>query len=284
MSDANREQIEYWNETSGPKWVQLADRVEPQIAPLGLAALEALGLQPGERVLDVGCGCGDSSLQIGERVGPEGQVLGADISGPMLEEARRRACDAGVTHVRFEQADAQVHPFEADAFDAVFSRFGIMFFEDPVAAFANLHRALRPGGRMGFVCWQELPRNPWMLRPVAAVAALIELPPRPDPHAPGPFAFADAERVRGLLEKAGFEDVEVESMERDLLVGGGSSLDETVEFLLQMGPAGAALREAGADVRARAAVAVREAVEPFATAEGIRMPSASWRFGARRAG
>ncbi len=282
MSEANRAQIEYWNEIAGPKWVQLADRVEPQIAPLGLAAMEALSVARGERVLDVGCGCGQSTLQLGERVGTDGAVLGADISGPMLDEARRRACAVGVSHVRLQQADAQVHAFEPGSFDVAFSRFGVMFFEDPVAAFANVLRALRPGGRLGFVCWQELARNAWMLRPVAAVAALIELPARPDPHAPGPFAFADVERVRGTLEKAGFEDVAAESLERDLLVGGGASLEETVEFLLQMGPAGAALREAGEDVRSRAAAAVKETVAPFVTPDGVRMPSASWRITARR--
>jgi SAM-dependent methyltransferase len=282
MGEANREQIEYWNETSGRKWVQLAGRVEPQIAPLGLAAMDALRFAPGERVLDVGCGCGQSTLQLGERVGTGGEVLGVDISGPMLEEARHRGRAAGAQHVYFEQADAQVHGFEAASFDVVFSRFGVMFFEDPVAAFANLRGALRTGGQIGFVCWQELAQNPWMLRPVAAVGALIELPARPDPHAPGPFAFADAERVRGILEKAGFEQVRVESLERDLLVGGGGSLDETVQFLLQMGPAGAALREAGEDVRSRATTAVKAAIAPFATPDGVRMPSASWRITAHR--
>lgn len=282
MSQANREQIEYWNETSGPKWVQLADRVEPQIAPLGLATMDALGFAPGERVLDVGCGCGQTTLQLGERVGTGGDVLGVDISGPMLEEARRRARAADASHIGFEQADAQVHEFEPASVDVVFSRFGIMFFEDPVAAFANLHRALRPGGQIGFVCWQELAKNAWMMRPVAAVGALIELPARPDPHAPGPFAFADAERVRNILEKAGFESVSIESLERDLLVGGGGPLDDTVQFLLQMGPAGAALREAGDDVRSRAASAVKEAIAPFSTPDGVRMPGAAWRITAHR--
>lgn len=282
MSETNRAQIEYWNETSGPRWVTLADRVEPQIAPLGLAAMDALDFAAGERVLDVGCGCGQTTLQLGERVGPGGDVLGVDISGPMLVEARRRARAADVSHIGFQQADAQVHPFEPSSVDVVFSRFGIMFFEDPVAAFANLHGALRPGGQIGFVCWQELARNPWMMRPMAAVAALIELPPRPDPHAPGPFAFADAERVRGLLEEAGFESVAVESLEREVLVGGGGSLDTTVQFLLQMGPAGAALREAGEDVRSRAADAVTEAIAPFATPDGVRMPAAAWRITAHR--
>jgi SAM-dependent methyltransferase len=285
MSDipsANPEQHQYWNETAGPKWAQLSDVIDTQIAPLGGEALDRIGVGAGQRVLDVGCGCGQTTFELARRVGAEGAVLGADISRPMLESARDRALEAGLRNARFEHSDAQVHPFEAEAFDLVFSRFGVMFFSDPVAAFANLLRALRPGARLGFVCWQALAQNAWMLRPMAAVAPLLSLQPPSDPHAPGPFAFADADRVTRILQDAGFGSVAVEGMERELLVGGGASLDDTVGFLLQMGPAGAALRDAAEDVRNKAAAAVRDAIAPFETEVGVRMPAAAWLFQATR--
>ena len=285
MSDipsANPEQHQYWNETAGPKWAQLSDVIDTQIAPLGGEALDRIGVGAGQRVLDVGCGCGQTTLELARRVGAEGAVLGADISRPMLESARDRALEAGLRNARFEHSDAQVHPFEAEAFDLVFSRFGVMFFSDPVAAFANLLRALRPGARLGFVCWQALAQNAWMLRPMAAVAPLLSLQPPSDPHAPGPFAFADADRVTRILQDAGFGSVAVEGMERELLVGGVASLDDTVGFLLQMGPAGAALRDAAEDVRNKAAAAVRDAIAPFETEAGVRMPAAAWLFQATR--
>lgn len=285
MSDipsANPEQHQYWNETAGPKWAQLSDVIDTQIAPLGGEALDRIGVGPGQRVLDVGCGCGQTTLELARRVGAKGAALGADISRPMLESARARALEAGVRNARFEHSDAQVHPFEAEAFDLVFSRFGVMFFSDPGAAFANLLRALRPGARLGFVCWQALAQNAWMLRPMAALAPLLSLQPPSDPHAPGPFAFADADRVTRILQDAGFGSVAVEGMERELLVGGGASLDDTVGFLLQMGPAGAALRDAAEDVRNKAAAAVRDAIAPFETEVGVRMPAAAWLFQATR--
>ena len=280
---ANSEQSEYWNQTAGPKWTQLSDVIDSQIAPLGSEAMDRIDVRSGERVLDVGCGCGQTSLELARRVGPAGAVLGADISRPMLESARTRADQAGIANARFELADAQVHPFQAETFDLAFSRFGVMFFADPVAAFANLLCALRPGARLGFVCWQGLAHNAWMLRPMAAVAPLLSLQPPSDPHAPGPFAFADADRVTGILRDAGFACIGTEGMERELLVGGGAGVDETVDFLLQMGPAGAALREADDELRAKAADAVREAIAPFHGDDGVRMPAAAWLFTATRA-
>jgi SAM-dependent methyltransferase len=278
LADAgpNAEQIRFWNETLGPRWVEQEAMLDAQIAPLGLAALERAKVQPGERAIDVGCGCGQTSLQLAERVGPSGAVLGIDVSAPMLARARARA--AGRPKLRFAQADAQTHRFD-EVFDLAFSRFGVMFFADPVAAFANLAGALRPGGRLAFVCWQAIDRNPWILAPMRAVAGIVPLPPPPAPGSPGPFAFADPERVRGILETAGYSQVALEPEQGELAIGADRGLEGAVEFMLEMGPVAAALREAGPAglaARGRAADAIREACAPFAMPEGVRAGYAAW--------
>jgi SAM-dependent methyltransferase len=277
----NAEQIRYWNETLGPRWVEQEAMLDAQIAPLGLAAMERARVAEGERAIDVGCGCGQTSLQLAERVGPSGSVLGVDVAAPMLARARARA--AGRANLRFAHADAQTHRFD-ERFDLVFSRFGVMFFADPVAAFANLAGALRPGGRIAFVCWQGIERNPWVLVPLRAVAGVVPLPAPPAPGAPGPFAFADPERLRGVLGDAGLSEVGLERLEGELAIGAGGDLERAVRFTMQMGPVSAALREAGADeaVRARAADAIRAAFAPLATPSGVRAGYAAWIATARR--
>ncbi len=195
----NLEQIRYWNELAGPKWVASEAMLDGQIAPLGSKAIERARLAAGERVLDVGCGCGQTSLQLADKVGPRGSVTGIDLSAPMLERAQARAAGLGLANVRFLNADAQTTPLGSAAFDLIFSRFGVMFFADPTAAFANLRASLAPGGRVSFVCWQELKLNPWMRVPLLAAAQHIPLPAPAAPDAPGPFSFAAPARVRGIL-------------------------------------------------------------------------------------
>jgi SAM-dependent methyltransferase len=272
----NAEQITYWNETAGPKWVALQDVLDQQIRPLGRAAMERVGIASGERVLDVGCGTGDTTVDLARRVGPRGAVTGIDLSAPMLASARQRA--AGIGNVTFQSADAQTTRFEAGHFDVCFSRFGVMFFVEPVAAFTNLHSALRPGGRLGFVCWQALPKNPWMHVPLAAAARHITLPPPPEPGTPGPFSLADPERVRGILERAGFTDLSFDDHRATLTIGGGQGLDEVVEILLTgVGPTSAALRQADPTVRTTVAASVREALAPYhAPGAGVRMDGSCW--------
>ena len=275
-ANPNAEQIKYWNEVSGAKWVALQPVIDAQIRPLGLLAMDRAGLRPGARVLDVGCGCGETTIELARRVAPGGQATGIDISAPMLERARESAAADGAA-VRFEIADAQTHAFAPASADVLFSRFGVMFFSDPTAAFANLRRALTPTGRLAFVCWQALPENAWMAVPM--LTALQHLPPpaMPAPDAPGPFAFADPARVRRILEGAGFRDVQLEDVRETLTVGGGAGPEETAEFMLQMGPTAAALREApDPTLKPRVLAAVREALLPYATPQGIRMASACW--------
>jgi SAM-dependent methyltransferase len=281
-SGPNAEQIKYWNETSGPKWVAVHPLIDAQVEPLGRHAMDRARLVPGEHVLDVGCGCGTTTLALARRVGPNGSATGIDISSVMLERARQIAAQAGLSNIHFENADAQTHAFAGD-FDALFSRFGIMFFAQPEAAFANLHSALHPGGRLTFIAWQAVHLNPWMFVPVMAAAQHIPIPLPTSPDAPGPFAFADAERVRGILSRAGFVDIAFEELNQSVTVAGGADLDQAVEFLLNMGPTGAALREAGGpDARAIVATAIREALQEYVTPDGVRMGAAAWVVTARR--
>src|SRR2546427_6919777 len=217
--EANAGQVPYWNEAAGPKWVAFQKIIDAQIAPLGERAMDRAGIAPGERVIDVGCGCGDTTIALARRVGPAGLVLGIDISAPMLERAAETARAEALANVRFENADAQTHRLPASAFDVVYSRFGVMFFADPVAAFANLRAALRPGGRLAFVCWQALPENPWLFVPLRAAAQHLTLPPPPAPDAPGPFAFAAPNRVRGILPRAGFAETVPEDLRTTLTLG-----------------------------------------------------------------
>src|SRR5437867_4470402 len=221
--EANAEQIRYWNEAAGPKWVSFQKVIDAQIAPLGERAMDRAGIAPGERVIDVGCGCGGTTIALARRVGPAGLVLGIDISAPMLERAAETARAEGLANVRFENADAQTHRLPPGAFDVVYSRFGIMFFADPVAAFANLRAALRPGGRLAFVCWQALRENPWLFLALQAAAQHLTLPPPPAPDAPGPFSLADPERVRDIVARAGFERIALEDLRTALTLGGGGT-------------------------------------------------------------
>ncbi len=273
----NAEQIEYWNETSGPKWVALADVLDAQIGPLGELAMARAALRAGERVLDVGCGCGQTILELARRVGPRGHVQGIDISGPMLARARERARQGGVSNAEFLLADAQTAALERGRFDLLFSRFGVMFFADPAAAFGNLRRALVSGGRLAFVCWQPLGANPWMAVPLAAAAVHIPMPAPPPAGAPGPFSFGDPERVARVLAQAGFTDVSLESIETTLRVGGDGGLEGAVRFLLEgVGPTSAVLREASEALRGKVSSAVRAALEPYLTARGVELGAAVW--------
>ena len=276
MTDANTDQIDYWNDRAGHTWAELQDRLDRQLEPLGEAAMAALEPMPEERVLDIGCGCGQTTLALAGRVG---SVLGVDISEPMLAVAERRLKGTGAEVL---QADAQTHPFEPQSFDAVFSRFGVMFFEDPAAAFANIRKAIRPGGRLAFVCWRSFPVNPWMAVPMAAAAPFLPPATPPDPSAPapvapGPFAFAEPERVRGILTAAGFADIVLSPHDQKI---GSGDLEATLGLALRIGPLGMALRE-HPEAKDKAVDAVRAALRAYEAPQGVLLPSATWVVTAR---
>jgi SAM-dependent methyltransferase len=270
----NADQIEYWNSERARKWVELQERMDALIEAFGARAIERAELAADERAIDVGCGCGGTTLALAARVGARGRVLGADVSAVMLERARERARSACLANVEFVEADAQTHAFDAGAWDCVFSRFGVMFFADPARAFANLRRALRRDGRVSFACWRAMPENPWVTVPFGALVKVIPPPPPPPPGTPGPFSFGDPERVRKILDEAGFAEIELVPYDAPLALG--SSLDDAVEFALSAGPASRLVEGASASDRTRARDVVREALSPHARGGAVALGGAIW--------
>ncbi len=256
-------------------WAQVSAPLELQLAPLGRRALAALAPRPGERVLDIGCGGGETAVDLARAVGPDGAVLGVDRSAAVLAYARRTA--QSCRNVRFVEADAQVFPFEPAAFDAAFSRFGVMFFDDPVAAFRNIRRALRPAGRLAFVCWRALEDNPLDAVPLRAATPHLPPQPEPDPLAPGPFAFADPDRVRGVLAAAGFQGIAITACDQPV---GSGDLEAMLAVCTRVGALGKILRENPA-LRDAALPAVRSALARHDGPDGVRLTAATWVVAAR---
>lgn len=261
MAQDNTSEIAFWNGDAGARWVAYQERIDPCVRPFGLLALEALeALRPlsGARVLDLGCGCGDTTEELARRVGDRGSVVGIDVSAPMLSRARDRV--AG--HPRVELVEGDAATAEVGPVDAAFSRFGVMFFADPGEAFRHLHTQLVPGGPLAFVCWKPLAENPWAAEPLAAVAEVAGRPAPSPPGSPGPFAFASEARVRELLEGAGFREVRHAAHVLPFKIG--DSLEDALEQAAGMGPAARLLREAPEELRACALEALRGRLERLA--------------------
>jgi ubiquinone/menaquinone biosynthesis C-methylase UbiE len=277
--ERNADQATYWNGPAGHHWTDRQPMQDILLAPVSQVLLDRAVAQPGERVLDVGCGCGATTIAFAERVAPDGFVLGIDISAPMLARAREIAPQG--LPLDFVLADATVHPFDPAGFDLLVSRFGVMFFADPVVSFANLRSALRPSGRVALACWREPRHNPWMMTPLQAVYQHVPKMPRPEPDDPGPFAFASEERVHRILEQAGFSGVAMEPRDLSLDIAMGRGLDAAVEGALEIGPASRALDGHPADVRAAAKDSIRDALLPFVRGESVPLPASIWIVTAR---
>jgi SAM-dependent methyltransferase len=272
--------IEYWNGPAAERWVREQADFDRMVGPFGEAALQASKVTAGESALDVGCGCGETVLALASRVGPGGRVVGADVSAPMLARAKERSRE--LPNVSFLEGDAsKVIPAEP-SFDLAFSRFGVMFFADPVVAFRRIRGALRPSGRLSFVCWQPLDQNPWAALPFDAAARALGRPEPSPPDAPGPFSFGDPERVRGILETAGFRGVAAGSVAREVSFGPASTLDQAAAAIVRLGPVSRLLADRDETTRARAIAAIREVIPPYVGAAGeARFPGAAWVVTAR---
>jgi SAM-dependent methyltransferase len=272
----NAQQIEFWNGPGGQKWAQLNDSTERMLSYITAALMPFAAVKAGERVLDIGCGCGTTSFAHAKSVGSTGSVTGVDISKPMLEVARKSA--AGAANISFIEADASAHAFKPE-YDVVFSRFGVMFFADPRAAFANIRKALKPGGRVAFVCWRSLQENAWAARPLALAMDLLPPQEAADTTAPGPFAFADSARVTSILTGTGFKDVKLETL--DTVSGMGATAEEAAQASLNMGLLSRAAGSLDDRTKAQIQIRVRNALAEFQTQAGITPPAACWLVSAK---
>jgi ubiquinone/menaquinone biosynthesis C-methylase UbiE len=272
--ELNADQIAYWNGPGGQHWVDRQQMQDVVLAPVSEILIDRANAAAGERVIDVGCGCGDIAISLAKRVGATGHVVGVDISRPMLERARQIA--PASLPVSFVLADATVYPFEPASFDLLVSRFGVMFFADPALSFANLHRALRPSGRLAFACWREARENPFFMAPLQAVYKHAPKLPQLGPEEPGPFSFASEQRVHRILRQAGFQGITMEACNLSLDIAVGRGLDVAVQSTLEIGPAARALAEQPPAVIAAATKSIREALLPFAKGEGILLPASIW--------
>jgi len=274
---ANQDQIAFWNDKAGQDWTALQTRMDTNLSRIHDAIMAFAAPKPGEAVLDVGCGTGTTSLALADAVGAAGRVMGLDVSQPMLGLAQTRG--QGRANLAFELADAAAHPFQPD-YDLLFSRFGVMFFDDPVGAFANLHRALKPSGRLAFACWRTPQENPWASVPLTAARPLLPPQPPADPNAPGPFAFADPQRVLSILTDVGLHDVTLTPF--DGVMPMGQDIGLIAEQTLQIGPLSRAAADADAPTRARIVEVVRDAMVAYRTPGGEVAPAvACWLVGAR---
>lgn len=273
----NVEQAEAWNGEDGRHWTVQRERYDAMLDAFKSRLLQAADVSPGEWVLDVGCGSGDTTCAAA-RAARGGLALGADLSRPLLEEARRRAEREGLDNARFEEADAQVHSFPTARFDVAISRFGVMFFTEPGAAFANIARALAPGGRVVFLCWQEPLRNEWLVTLGAALAPYVELPEMGG-DGPGPFSLADPERIRGPLRRAGFIQITVDPVTAPIRLG--SDVEDVIGFVQDLDLVRDLVDPLDTATRAQALDALRDALAPHHTHDGVRIGAAAWLVTAR---
>jgi len=275
-----------WNAASGDGWLQNQEQLDRMLAECGHAILATADARPGERVLDIGCGAGDSSFALARSVAPGGTVTGIDISVPLIGRAHKREAQES-TGARFLLADAATHDFTPAQADLLFSRFGLMFFDDPVAALRNLYGGLRNGGRLAFICWRAAGENDWVRLPMQAVRGIVPLAPgsSPDPDAPGPFSFGDPDRVERLLAEAGFRDIRLTPFDCELCFGTGDSreaaIDDAVRLCGEVGPLRRLLAGQPEDICDRAVAAVRAAFARQVREDGVFINGACWIVTAR---
>jgi ubiquinone/menaquinone biosynthesis C-methylase UbiE len=274
------DQVEYWNSAVGDTWARMQERLDAAFTPVTAALLSLAAPAPGEDALDIGCGSGETTLALAAAVGEAGSATGLDISEALLARARGRA-EAGLSDALFLNADAATFVDDA-GFDLIVSRFGVMFFDAPVAAFANLHRLAVPGGRLCFACWQPPALNLWATLPMQVLADLLPPQPAADPLAPGPFAFADPERVHGILADAGWQDIVFHAVDFKMVIGEGDDpVASAVHFTLRIGPAARLVRDAGPEVEVAARAALAAAMAPYRDGDMVALPGSVWLVSAR---
>ncbi len=270
----NSAQAEYWNASAGRKWTDHQEHQDQVLSPVSDRLIAAAKAKPGDRVIDVGCGCGATTIEFAERVGRTGSVLGLDVSAPMLARARERAPrDLPIT---LELADATVHDLSSSAADLLVSRFGVMFFADPAKSFANLRQGLKPGGRLVFACWREAKQNPFFILPLREAGKHVPPLPETNPDDPGPFAFASEARVRRILGDAGFADIDLAPHDLELDIAAGRGLDTAVRAAMTIGPTSRMLDGQSEAVHGAVTGDIRKALAAHARGESVPLGAAIW--------
>lgn len=282
-NDVNSGMRGFWNDSGGRMWVIYQHIIEVSMAPFGQKVMDILDFNDGERVLDIGCGCGGTTLEIAQLVGSNGYVFGVDISEMIIESAKNKACKENANNIIFKCVDAQTYSFVFNEFDVVFSRFGVMFFDEPVVAFQNIRKSLVAGGRMAFVCWQPIEDIEWISLPRNIVGNYITLPPLSEPNEPGGFSFGNTDRVEKILRLAGFVDIVIEKFNSKINIG--ADMSEAMEFMTHIGPAGSVLDNSDIDSKTQVKFTndLYAALQEYQTKQGIELGSAMWIVTARNA-
>jgi len=276
----NEYQRERWNGIDGEYWTSHQDRLDRTLAPVLGPLLEFAAPRAGSTVIDVGCGCGATTIELTRAVGPSGRVVALDLSGPMLALATERLRPFPNTTCLL--GDAAELPLRDVGAELIVSRFGVMFFGDPVAAFTNLRSGLAAGGRLRFACWRPIQENPWLQIPLHAVYEHVPRLPKPDPEEPGPFALADTARVTRILTAAGFTELSFTPLDIQMDIAAGGTLDDAVIQSSAMGPAKKALLDQPDPIRAAAFESIRRALTPYVSASGVKLAGAVWLVAADR--
>lgn len=282
MSEVNKNQKDFWSGKGGDIWVERQNAMDTMLSPLGEAALNKLNFNEEENVLDIGCGCGHTTLNIAKRIGPSGNVTGLDISEPMLKRAKESALEMSITNTSFKCVDVQTEDLGDQIYSAAFSRFGVMFFEDSIAAFKNINKSLISGGYLSFVCWQSPAVNPWQSLFIQEVKKFLDLP-SPPPRSPGPFAFMESEYVSSILEESKFQDITIEGHEAEVNMFSGRSLSDSVKDYISINPVVTQmLKESSENQIAEIVNSGIEAFSPYYSEKGLIFPSATWLVTARK--
>ena len=235
MEETNKKQREFWSGKGGDVWVEKQNAMDVMLEPLGVAALSKLPEDLGEHILDIGCGCGSTTLSIAGHISKDSKITGVDISEPMLNQARKLAAEKNLLNIDFQVMDIQTELNKENIFSAAYSRFGVMFFEAPVPAFKNIYRSLQQGAKFSFVCWQSPQLNPWQTLSIQVIKKFVDLP-SPPPRSPGPFAFAEKNYLESIMVDAGFKDIAIESHEQQITMFVGKSLEEASNDYLSINP------------------------------------------------
>ena len=283
MTEANIDQKNFWSGKGGGVWVQRQQAMDTMLRPLGEAALQKLELNEDTNVLDIGCGCGNTTLSIAEKIKPTGRVTGLDISEPMLQRARESARELSLENTFFQCLDVQTEDIGVNSFNAAFSRFGVMFFEDSIAAFTNINKSLVSGSPLSFVCWQSPIQNPWQSLFVQEVKKFIDLP-APPPRSPGPFAFMESDYVNSILENSNFENIEIEGHEAEVNMFSGRSLSDSVNDYISINPVvSEMLKDTSNELKQEIINAAIEVFSPYYSDKGLIFPSSTWLVTAKKA-